>query len=146
MQPLYCFKLNEETGEIRQFKITEYEIGRAHWSNKQSYYRFKINGATFYCYENDLNRFKHSHVYSHSPSLDHAKSIIITEVKKRRAKARREYKKWDNAFKGLCGEPVETTIEAEIDKLQTYKLYVGSDEILVRKDDVKDIVKNQKQG
>lgn len=143
-EPLYLFKLNEETGEVKKYTITDYEDGRAHWSSNLAFRSYKISGTRYYCYDTDLDMFKNGRVYSWDDSIEHARSIMATSIKKRRAKANREYKKWDKLFKRLMGEPVKDTIEDEIDKLQTYKLFVGSDEIYMSKDDVKEILKGKR--
>lgn len=96
---LYHFQLNEETGEVIRREITTYEAGV--WTSQKMYWRYRYHGTMYYCYQSDLDRFKNGHVYSFDDSIPHARSIILTEIKKRRAKAKREYDRWDDVFKKL---------------------------------------------
>lgn len=99
MQPLFHFKLNEETGEVIKREITNYKGDI--WNYKNMYWRYRHNGVWYYCYESDLDRFKNGHVYSFNDDIRHARSIILQDVKLRRAKAHREYEKWDGIFEKM---------------------------------------------
>lgn len=99
MEPLYKFILDEETGEIRVQKITDYEDGK--WTDREKYWRFKKSGSYMYCYAKDLDRFKSSHVYSFNPDINHAKDIIVEAIGQKVAKAQAEVERWARVFKEI---------------------------------------------
>jgi hypothetical protein len=48
-----------------------------------------------------MDKFLSGHVYSFNPDILYAKSIIMNNVKIRRAKAKREYERWNDVFEKL---------------------------------------------
>ena len=48
-----------------------------------------------------MDKFLSGHVYSFNSDILHAKSIIMNNIKIRRAKAKREYDRWDDVFEKL---------------------------------------------
>lgn len=99
MKPLYKFVLDEEIGKILAQEITEYDSGK--WLSNIGYLRYKENGIWKYCYTNKMDKFLSGHVYSFNPDILYAKSIIMNNVKIRRAKAKREYERWNDVFEKL---------------------------------------------
>lgn len=99
MKPLYKFILDEDTGKIFVREITEYDSGK--WLSDIGYLRYKENRCWKYCYTDKIDKFLSGHVYSFDPDILHAKSIITNNVKMRRAKAKREYERWNDVFEKL---------------------------------------------
>jgi len=99
MKPLYKFILDEDTGKIFAREITEYDSGK--WLADTGYLRYKENGFRKYVYLDKMDKYLSGHVYSFNPDILHAKSIIMNNVKIRRAKAKREYERWNGVFEKL---------------------------------------------
>lgn len=90
MQPLYRFKLDEETGEITRLEITDYDLFR--WSNGEEYYRWQILSNGHYCYiKKDMDRYKSKRLYSFNPDIEHAREIIKQAINEKRCAAHEEY-------------------------------------------------------
>ena len=97
MKTLYKFILDTDTGKISVQEITDYDYEEGYWINRKKYWRYK-SGSWYYCYENDLDRYKCGHVYSFNPDFDHAYEIIIHELKSRADKAKAEYEKYEKLY------------------------------------------------
>lgn len=92
LKTIYCYKLNDETGEIKKIAITDYKKGQ--WSNSKTFYRFRRNGAITYAYDVDFDKFKNNHVYSFDADLDKARSIILEALDVKRTIAHNNYLKY----------------------------------------------------
>ena len=92
MKPLYCFKLDKETGEIEKIIIKNYEEGL--WSNRKRYWRFRLTSQYQYCYEQDLDVFKTWKVYSFNDDIEAAKEIIHQAISDKQRRAYDEYAKY----------------------------------------------------
>ena len=95
MQTLYKFILDADTGRISVQEITDYEEG--YWTNHKKYWRYR-RGNWYYCYEDDLDRYKCGHVYSFNSDFDHAYKITLHELKSRADKAKAEYEKYEKLY------------------------------------------------
>ena len=90
MQPLYRFKLDEETGEITRLEITDYAL--SHWNNGEQYYRWQIMSNVHYCYlKKDMDRYKCKRLYTFNPDFEHAREIIKQFISEKRCAAHEEY-------------------------------------------------------
>lgn len=94
MESLYCYKLDEETGEIIKITITpdQYELRK--YTNTKYCWRININGYIHHCYEQDLDRFKTWKVYSFKDDIEAAREIFDKELKERRTKAQKEAERY----------------------------------------------------
>ena len=92
MKPIYKFVLDEETGNITVYEITDYTESK--WSNKERWWRYRGPGCWMYIYESKLDRYLSGHVYSFNPDITHARKIILESVSAKASKAFKEYKRW----------------------------------------------------
>ncbi len=97
MKPIYKFVLDEETGKITVDELTDYDKVNEKWVTK-SYYRYKRNNLFYYIYDADLDKFKHGHVYSFNPDIEHAKEIIVEAIGQKLAKAQADVTRWAKVF------------------------------------------------
>lgn len=112
MTSLYRYQLDTETGSIKVTEVTNYEIGNYH--NKGHYWRYRRNGSYNYCYEDDIDRFKHNQVYTFNPDIEFARKIIFNSLEDRRDRANREYIKLNQLVnKMYMGEVNESKVNNE---------------------------------
>lgn len=99
MKPLYYFKLNAETGELTRKEIKEYEEKNStnYTYGNRHYYRWK-NVCYMYCYDNDLDRFKHNHLYSFNGDYDRAYKIVHDALFEKVDEATKTYNKLMTLF------------------------------------------------
>jgi len=95
MDPLYKFVLDEKTGTITRYKITEYKRGS--WNNN-SYVRYRIKSQTCHCRMNELDLYKNNHVYTFNPDYKHAIDIIDNAIYNKLFIAEKTYEKWSNLY------------------------------------------------
>lgn len=86
MDPLYCFKYDEEHGKVEIWKINNYTEGKQ-ISNKE-FYRFRIHGALRYAYKHQLDHCMNNRVYSFDPDLKHALKIMRDAAQAKLVKAK----------------------------------------------------------
>ena len=101
MSALYCFKLNEETGEVIKITISPEEFEAKTWTNNKKYWRFKLNNQIMYCYEQNLDMFKNSKVYSFNDDIEAAKKIICQTISDRKTKAEKDLKRYSTLLKKM---------------------------------------------
>lgn len=100
MKSLYKYILDEDTGNITVREITEYRVKENEFTHRKTYIH-KDRYGTVYTREESFDQLKHNIVYSFDSDILHAKSIIMNNVKIRRAKAKREYERWNGVFEKL---------------------------------------------
>lgn len=83
-KPLYCFKYDEETGEIIRIEIPEYRTSVNRFTDRKTYYfdKPKINKSDNYYQvpEAKLDRYVSGKVYTFEDSEQYAKSIILETI------------------------------------------------------------------
>lgn len=92
MNPLYCFKLDTETGEIEKRVITSYTSKK--FNDNKEFYSYQRRGNVYHCYVKDLDRFKNDHVYSFEDNYEKAKASILKALDVKRLKAHNDYLKY----------------------------------------------------
>lgn len=80
-KPLYCFKYNEETGEITKIEILVYTLETHYWTGKKTYCfdKPKINKSYTHevIAEGKLDRYVSGKVFTFNPNLQYVKRIIL---------------------------------------------------------------------
>ena len=101
-KPLYCFKYNEETGEIVKIEIPEYTLETHYWTGKKTYCfdKPKINKSYNHesIAESKIDRYVSGKVYTFNDDIQMVKSIIFAELESRQLKAYAEYRKYAFQF------------------------------------------------
>ena len=94
-KPLYCFKYNEETGEIIRIEIPEYTLETHYFTGKKTYCFDKTKINKSYSHESiaegKLDRYVSSKVYTFNGDIQNAKRIILDTLIQKRDKSALEY-------------------------------------------------------
>ena len=93
---LYCFKLIEQTGEVRKLEITDYE------ELNNSYRWEQTGGYIEYIYKKDLDKVKNNKVYSFDDNMDNCVDMIYRSLSEKKDKADRELNKYQTVMRQLC--------------------------------------------
>ena len=112
--PLYCFRLDPETGELTRYEVWNYYTVTNFYSNKKAYkFRGQIGANTYDKYTvkfEDLNRFAWFKLFTFDPDMDKARQLILADLDERIETAYREAHKWFSVRDlMLKGEPECTT-------------------------------------
>lgn len=111
-KPLYCFKLNEETGEIVRYTIKEYKLTRT--GSRESYW-FKDdigNGDNPYSFGvNHLGSIYHNKLYTFSGLFSEAVPVFLQYFEENRDSAVDEYRKYNRLIRYMK----EHYLGAEVD-------------------------------
>lgn len=87
MGTLYCYRYNEETGELKKYVIEDYEtIENKYTGNKTYKFRKRLGTKTLtttYLHENQLNRYVWNKVFMFEENDKKAKLTILIEIRKR---------------------------------------------------------------
>lgn len=96
MEPLYCFKYEEDTGKITKIVIPEYGTNIHRYTGRKTYHFNKpqINKSDRYFQvpETKLDRYVSGKVFTFNPSLQNAKIIILETLLAKRDKLYLELK------------------------------------------------------
>lgn len=93
---LFCYKLDELTGEITQYKITEYEFHEGAFGNKKhDCWMFRGVVSKDYNYRHCIERFKldryvNQKLFTFNQSMDYGRKIIIDTIMDKAKQAHRE--------------------------------------------------------
>ena len=101
METLYCYKLDELSGEITKFEILEYHFKKNAWSDTKDEYCFRADlyeRANYpYCVKrNQLDRLVHDKVFTFNPDIDYGVQVIKDTVLDREKTATKELNKYKN--------------------------------------------------
>lgn len=107
MRPLYVFKLDNITGEIKRFEIAHYHEKHLNRSGKVEYC-FKLEGinkaSSDLCVRNEkLNRFVNGKVVTFEDDIDKARRIIVQTLRNKSEQAAIEKRTADYLLK-IMGE------------------------------------------
>lgn len=107
MRPLYVFKLDNITGEIKRFEITHYHEKHLNRFGKVEYC-FKVDGinkaSSDLSFRNEkLNRFVNGKVVSFEDDMDKARKIIVETLRNKSEQAAIEKRTADYLLK-IMGE------------------------------------------
>ena len=105
--PLYCFRINEETGEITSYELTDYKkILKCSYTNQHEF-RFdgrnvggKIKNITVLREEN-IGRFVNGKVFLYENDIDKARSIALQEIKDRLTEVEANVKRYKDFYDKL---------------------------------------------
>jgi hypothetical protein len=90
-KPLYCFRLNDVTGEITKYIITDYEHREYGY---RKFYKFTADlGCRDYVYivrEQNINKFVSNKVFTFNPNVKDAMVKILNTIKNKKNTAERE--------------------------------------------------------
>lgn len=97
MKTLYCYRYNEETGELKKYVIEDYEIIENKYTGNKTY-KFRkrlgtITLTTTYLHENQLNRYTWNKVFMFEDNKEKAEKIIENELYRRKRKLERDVEK-----------------------------------------------------
>ena len=107
MRPLYVFKLDNITGEIKRFEVTHYHEKHLNRFGKVEYC-FKVDGinkaSSDLSFRNEkLNRFVNGKVVSFEDDVDKARKIIVETLRNKSEQAAIEKRTADYLLK-IMGE------------------------------------------
>jgi len=100
MEPLYCFKYEEDTGKITKIVIPEYTIDANRYTDKKTYCfdEPKINKSDrhFTVPEAKLDRYVSNKVYTFNGDTQNAKRIILEDITGRQLQAYTDLLRWQD--------------------------------------------------
>lgn len=100
MEPLYCFKYEEDTGKITKIVIPEYTIDMNRFTDKKTYCfdEPKINKSDrhFTVPEAKLDRYVSGKVYTFNGDTQNAKRIILEDITSRQLQAYTDLLRWQD--------------------------------------------------
>lgn len=100
MEPLYCFKLNEQSGEVTCIKISKYER-RCLCEYTQTYalkYKERFTGIKREIRESNLDKFLNWKVYTFNSDPFHAYEIIRKSLEDKEQISHNDYIRWKNVL------------------------------------------------
>jgi len=105
---LYCYRLDEVTGEVHSFEIdpSEWQLRKHIWNSGRDEYVFWKNLGTNANYNysvqrRKLDRYISSKVYTFNPDPSHAYDVISKELNAKLKKAKLDVKKYNKMLKML---------------------------------------------
>lgn len=100
MEPLYCFKYEEDTGRITKIVISEYTIDVNRYTDRRTYCfdEPKINKSDrhFTVPEAKLDRYVSGKVYTFNGDTQNAKRIILEDITGRQLQAYTDLLRWQD--------------------------------------------------
>lgn len=85
---LYCYKLNDNTGEIQRIEISDYvEL-------TNSYRWERPGGYVEYIYKKDLDKVKNNKIYSFDDNMDSCVVMIYRSISEKKEKADKDLRKY----------------------------------------------------
>ena len=109
MQPLYCYKLDELTGQLAQYKIEEYSFHKNVYGNKhRDTFQFRgiISEDQNYRYvveRGKLDRYVSQKLFTFNPSIDDAMKKVRKSIEDKRDKSKRECFRYESILRKLGG-------------------------------------------
>ena len=105
-EPLYCFHLNEATGQLRKYEIQDYVIRWCGYVVKHKCYSFMLalNEKSPYKYNiktNNLDRYVGQKLFTQNPDIDNAINIIISTLEKKSLAAKKEHQRCERIIKRI---------------------------------------------
>lgn len=96
--PLYCFKLDEFTGEITRIVIENFHtVHPSKYIPDRVNYTFRIGKTTYDVHGSNIDKFINWKVYSFTDDIDKAKNIMYESLKARYIKAEMECTRFADA-------------------------------------------------
>lgn len=100
MEPLYCFKYEEDTGKITKIVIPEYGTSVNVFTERKTYYfnKPKINksDSLYQVLEAKLDRYVSGKVYTFNGDTQNAKRIILEDITGRQLQAFTNLLRWQD--------------------------------------------------
>lgn len=105
MDTLYCFRLDEDTGVITRYEITEYHEVKYGYRNGKSYLKFNANigggKAVYTVNARNIDSVFQLKVYSFEDSLEKAVSKFKDYYKHKKYLAEKEIEKMSNRLEKI---------------------------------------------
>ena len=100
--PLYCFKLDEFTGEITRIVIENFHtVHPSKYIPDRVNYTFRIGKTTYDVHGSNIDKFINWKVYSFTDDIDKAKNIMFEDIKMRYFKAERDAERYATVLVNL---------------------------------------------
>ena len=108
MDTLYCFKLCEDTGEIKRFVIKDYKVEKHKWNSNKNAYCFDMNMGTSgdYHYKVRTDKLDEMHnykVYTFIDDIDYAAHIMRDTLRDERDSLHAKYAKMSGLVATING-------------------------------------------
>ncbi len=105
-EPLYCFHLNEATGQLRKFEITDYVIKWFGYGVKHQCYSFMLalNERSPYKYNiktSNLDRYVGQKLFTFDPDINNAIEVIVKTLEKKSLSAKSEHQYCERIIKRI---------------------------------------------
>lgn len=100
MEPLYCFKYEEDTGNITKIVIPEYGISVNRFTDRKTYHFNKPQNKSdryFQVPEAKLDRYVSGKVYTFNGDTQNAKRIILEELTGKQLQAYTDLLRWQDS-------------------------------------------------
>ena len=101
MEPLYCFKYEEDTGKLIKIVIPEYKIDVNRFTDRKTYLfenpRINKSDRHFTVPEAKLDRYVSSKVYTFNGDKQNAKRIILEELTGKQLQAYTDLLRWQDS-------------------------------------------------
>ena len=105
MNPLYCFRLDFETGKVTRYTIDNYVYRDTGYSHYHHVYSFKADiGSSQYHYDvrdEIIDRFVSQKIFSFNPDMRSAIEIIEETLTNKSEKAKRENRNINKLLKKI---------------------------------------------
>ena len=100
MEPLYCFKYEEDTGKITKIVIPEYGTSTNRFTDRKTYYfnkpRINKSDSFYQVPEAKLDRYVSNKVYTFNGDTQNAKRIILEDITGRQLQAYTDLLRWQD--------------------------------------------------
>lgn len=104
MNPLYCFKLDEQTGEITRLVIENYsKYQPSPFVPSRVFYTFVINNYRHDLNSKNLDRCVNWRYYTFEDNLDKVKQEFISDLRNKITKAKKDLFRYSNAYENILG-------------------------------------------
>lgn len=101
MNPLYCFKFDDITGEVEQVEITEYAVGYTYSGKKVFYFESNDivkNQKRYTVEEKKFDRFVNGKIYTFNGDRKAAIDLMLKTMKDKTKYHGREMRRWNKLY------------------------------------------------
>ena len=107
MQTLYCFKVDDATGDMEKYEITDYEYLDTGNYQYRPVYRFMSVFSSYKCKYSvrvkNIDKYVSHKLFTFNPDTNRAVSLIRKELKRKADAARREMRRYDALSRKIEG-------------------------------------------
>lgn len=105
--PLYCFRIDEETGDITSYTLTDYS--KRCISSYTHRNEFRFDGRLIGCSiknitvlrEENIGRYVNGKVFLYENDIEKARSIVLNDIKNRLETAKANAKRYEEFYNKL---------------------------------------------